>query len=137
MIKVREILVESTTPSFCWNCTFNKITFLDLNTMWREGFQLLYKGYEPFYFELSPLSHDDIETLTDVQLAQKDVVHALVKMDLLPRLRYILEVIRLPVLVDEIVDILLCIASHSDILVSHIVEVTLLDVVTKSSVLDF
>lgn len=53
------------------------------------------------------------EKLEDLQLCQKDLVKGLVRMDLLPRLRYLLEVKQLAEVADVILDMLIRIARHS------------------------
>ncbi|KAL6072278.1 RNA polymerase II associated protein 1 [Balamuthia mandrillaris] len=62
-------------------------------------------------FDIKEEVNVDLEK--DVDLAEKDVIHAVLRMRLLSRLRYILEVVRIPTVVPLILEILIRIARHS------------------------
>ncbi|KAL6041875.1 RNA polymerase II associated protein 1 [Balamuthia mandrillaris] len=62
-------------------------------------------------FDIKEEVNVDLEK--DADLAEKDVIHAVLRMRLLSRLRYILEVVRIPTVVPLILEILIRIARHS------------------------
>lgn len=73
---------------------------------------------------MGTMIQDKYENESHIQLAHEDVVRGLMEMGILARLRYVLEVVRIPPAVDVILDILVVFSCHSVKATSDIIAVS-------------